>query len=158
MRHLLDILKTDLGCNKEEKSVGKPATFGFQQNEPAEYLQHPGDTPRWSKLATKSEDILKAIDFLAHEQAEPEYSVCNDTSPNMEGKDEFSEDLSKLVPVGPDPLSLVESAETPDNSAPTLSSTACDADFETSESLREVDNLQDSFAESFHISTDNAQQ
>ncbi|XP_066480117.1 spermatogenesis-associated protein 7 [Tiliqua scincoides] len=159
MRHLLEILKVDLGCTNENY-LGEPATFGLRQNEPAENLQHPDDTQRQSKPASKNEEILKAIDFIANEQAEPKSLVCSEKSQKVESKDGFSKNLSEPVPIGPDPSSFV-TKETPDTSCmlpPTLDSTTCDADFEMSESLREVDDLQESFAESLHLSTDNAQQ
>lgn len=161
MRHLLEILKADLGCSKDDQSVGEPATFGLQQNGPAEHRQHRSDAQRQSKPATKGAAVSQALDFIANEEAEPKSSVCSDKFQKMEGNVEFARDLSEPGSTGPDPLPFMVIAETSDTSCllpPTLSSTTCDAYFETSDSLREVDDLQESFAESLHLSTDNAQE
>ncbi|XP_053132546.1 spermatogenesis-associated protein 7 isoform X3 [Hemicordylus capensis] len=157
MRHLLEILKVDLGCNKEEKSVGGSATFSLRQSEPAEPFLFPSKAHRQSKLV-KSEEFLKAMDLIANEWPKPKSSACSDKSQKVEGKDEFPEDLSEPVNVGPDPSSSMVTDETPDTShtlPPVLNSN--EADFEMSESLGELDELKASFAESLHISADNAQ-
>ncbi|KAJ6661258.1 hypothetical protein lerEdw1_015395 [Lerista edwardsae] len=161
MRHLLEILKADLGCSKDDKSVGEPTTFGLQQDEPVEHLQHPCDAQRQSKPATKSESVSEALGLIANEQAQPKSSACSNKFQKVEGKAEFARDLSKPGSTGSDPSAFMVTAETSDTSCllpPTLSSTTCESYFETSESLREVDDLQESFAESFHLSTDSAQE
>lgn len=161
MRHLLEILKADLGCSTDDNSVGEPATFGLQQNEPAEHLQHPHAAQRQSKPAARSESVSEALDLIANEEAELRSSMCSNKFQKMEGKVEFARDLSKRGSTGSDPSAFLVTAETSDASCllpATLSSTTCDSYFETSESLIEVDDLQESFAESLHLSTDNAQE
>ncbi|XP_053233537.1 spermatogenesis-associated protein 7 isoform X2 [Podarcis raffonei] len=157
MRHLLEILKVDLGCSKEEKPAGGLDMFGLHRPEPAEHRQHRSKAQRQNKPA-KCEVLLKAVDLNGND---PSVSpVRSDDSEKAEGKAGFSPNLSEPVSVGLDPSSFVVTDETADTSCtlpPALSSTTCDADFETSDSLREVDELKESFAESLPISTDNAQ-
>ncbi|XP_061469229.1 spermatogenesis-associated protein 7 isoform X4 [Rhineura floridana] len=144
MRHLLEILKVDLGCSKEEKSVGRSDMFDLLGSEPTEHFQLPSNAQRQNKLA-KSEEFLKALDLITNEPAVP--CVRRDKFEKVEGNNEFS---SSMV--------TDETADTSCTLPPTLNSTTCDADFETSESLREVDELKDSLEEALPISTDNAQE
>ncbi|XP_054828262.1 spermatogenesis-associated protein 7 [Eublepharis macularius] len=153
MRHLLEILKEDLGC-KEERKEGFDS-LGRVQNEPAEYLQLP-DKPQ----TEKSKELSKAMDLIASAAAISRPPVCSDAFHKVEGTDEFSKDLNGLLNAGLYPPSCPVLEENPITSStlpPTLSSTTCDADFETSESLQELDELQESMAESLHITTDNAE-
>nr|XP_028573909.1 spermatogenesis-associated protein 7 [Podarcis muralis] len=153
MRHLLEILKVDLGCSKEEKPAGGLDMFGLRRPEPAEHRQHRSKAQRQNKPA-KCEVLLKAVDLNENDP------VHSDDSEKAEGKAGFPPNLSEPVSVGLDPSSFVVTDEIADTSCtlpPALSSTTCDADFETSDSLREVDELKESFAESLPISTDNAQ-
>nr|XP_034963555.1 spermatogenesis-associated protein 7 isoform X1 [Zootoca vivipara] len=157
MRHLLEILKVDLGCSKEEKPAGGLDMFGLHRPEPAEHRQHHSKAQRQNKPA-KSEGLLKAVGLNGNDPAVS--PVHSDDSEKVEGKGSFPQNLSEPASVGLDPSSFVVTDETADTSCtlpPALSSTTCDADFETSDSLREVDELKESFAESLPISTDNVQ-
>ncbi|XP_032997489.1 spermatogenesis-associated protein 7 isoform X2 [Lacerta agilis] len=155
MRHLLEILKVDLGCSKEEKPAGGLDMFGLRRPETTEHRQHRSKAQRQNKPA-KSEVLLKAVDLNGNDPAVS--PLQSDDSEKVEGKAGFPPNLSEPVSMGLDPSSFVVTDETADTSCtlpPALSSTTCDADFETSDSLREVDELKESFAESLSISTDN---
>ncbi|XP_015282053.1 PREDICTED: spermatogenesis-associated protein 7 [Gekko japonicus] len=151
MRHLLEILKEDLGCNQEKKEG-----FGLVRNEPAEHLQLPHKLQR-----QKSEEFLKAMDLLASEAAPSRPPACSNAFEKVEGKESFSKGLRGSLNAGLDPPPCPAHEESPATSCtmpPTLGSTTCDADFETSESLQELDELQESMAESLRLTTDNAEQ
>ncbi|XP_062974553.1 spermatogenesis-associated protein 7 [Elgaria multicarinata webbii] len=142
MRHLLEILKVDLGCIKEEKSAGGSDMYGPLQKGPVDHFQLP-----------KSEEFLKVMELIANEPP-----ACSDKSQVEEAQDEISKDINEPTSVGLDPMSFLVTDETLDTSCtlpPTCSSTTCDADLDMSESLRDVDELRESFVNSFPISTDN---
>ncbi|KAM6464240.1 spermatogenesis-associated protein 7 isoform 2-T2 [Liasis olivaceus] len=150
MRHLLEILKVDLGCSKEENSIGVSDAYRHLQNEPAEHLQLPSTAQ--SKVS-KSEELLNAMDVIASDP------TVHNKFQKVEDQDEISQDLKELLNIELNPPSL-KTDETPDTTCPlppTSSSTICDADFETSESLRDVDELKESMAECLPISLDSAQ-
>ncbi|XP_060117866.1 spermatogenesis-associated protein 7 [Heteronotia binoei] len=154
MRHLLEILKEDLGCNQEKREGF--GSFGLFRNEPAEHLQ----LPRKLQMP-KSEDFLKAMDLIASEAAPSRPPVCRNAFENVEGKYDFSKVPSGSLNARLDPPPCSAHEESPATSCtmpPTLGSTTCDVDFETSESLQELDELQESMAESLHLTTDNAEQ
>lgn len=153
MRHLLEILKEDLGCNQEKKEgIG---SFGLVWNE-LEHLQLPHKPQR-----QKSKEFLKAIDLIASEAAPSRPPVCSNAFEQAEGKEDFPKGLSSSSIAGLDPFLYPAYDESPATSCtlpPTLSSTTCDADFETSESLQGLDELQESMAESLRLTTENTEQ
>uniref|UniRef100_UPI002540FB09 spermatogenesis-associated protein 7 n=1 Tax=Euleptes europaea TaxID=460621 RepID=UPI002540FB09 len=153
MRHLLEILKEDLGCNQEKKEGFD--SLGLVRKEPAEHLQLPHKPHR-----QKSEEFLKAMDLLASEAAPSRPPACSDAFERVEGKDEFSKGLNGSLNAGLDLPSCPAHDESPATSCtlpPTLNSTACDADFETSESLQDLSELQESMVESLRVTANNAE-
>ncbi|XP_026568555.1 spermatogenesis-associated protein 7 isoform X2 [Pseudonaja textilis] len=141
MRHLLEILKVDLGCNREENSAGVSDAYGHLQNESAEHLQL---TSISESKVSKSEELLNAADLITSD-----LTVHNDKFQRMEDQDAISQDIKDLLNIELNPPSM-KTAETPDNTyplPPTCNSATCNADFETSESLREVDELKESMME-----------
>ncbi|XP_042316465.1 spermatogenesis-associated protein 7 [Sceloporus undulatus] len=160
MRHLLEILKIDLGCKKEEKSSRGLDKYSLLENDPGEHLQLPNEVQRENMPAT-SEGLSKAMDLITSES-----TACSDNFQELEIQDEIqdehsSKEVSEPGQVEPDPSSIAVTGGNLDTSCtlpPTCNSTTCDADFEISESLREVDDLKESLAESLPISTDDAPQ
>ncbi|XP_060613080.2 spermatogenesis-associated protein 7 isoform X1 [Anolis sagrei] len=153
MRHLLEILKIDLGCNKEEKSSRGFDKYGMLENKEAKRLQLPIETQGESELA-KNEELLKAMDILARESP-----ACSEHFRGLESQDENAREVHEPTHVESDSSSIAVTdgkLETSCMLPPTCSSTTCDADFEMSDSLREVGNLRESLDESLPNSTDNA--
>ncbi|KAK9409515.1 spermatogenesis-associated protein 7 [Crotalus adamanteus] len=134
MRHLLEILKVDLGCNREEKSAGVSDAYRHLQNESAEHLQL---TSISQSKVSKSEELLNAMDLITSD-----LTVHNDKLQKVEDQDAISQDIKELLNIELNPPSM-KTDETP----PTCNSTTCDADLETSESEREVDELKESMTE-----------
>lgn len=152
MRHVLEILKEDLGCNQEKKF----GSFGLARNEPAEHLQFPHKLQR-----QKSEEFLKAMDLIANEAALTKPPLCSNAFQKVEGKEDFSRGLNGSLNAGLDPPlgpAHEESSATSHITLPTLGSTTCEADFDTSESLQELDELQESMTESLRLTTGSAEQ
>ncbi|XP_070609946.1 spermatogenesis-associated protein 7 isoform X2 [Erythrolamprus reginae] len=145
MRHLLEILKVDLGCNREANSAGESNAYKHVQNESAERLQL---TSISQSKVLESEELLNAVDLITSD-----LTVHNDKFQRVEDQDAFSQDIKELLNIELNPLSM-KTNETPDNTCPlppTCSSTTYSADFETSESLREVDELKESMTESISL-------
>ncbi|XP_048342692.1 spermatogenesis-associated protein 7 [Sphaerodactylus townsendi] len=142
MRHLLEILKEDLGCNQDKKEGFD--SFGLVRRKPAEHLELHQKPQR-----QKSEEFLKAMDLIASEAAPSRLPVRINGSEKVEDNG-LNGSLNAGLNPAPD-----ESPATSCSLPPTLSSTACDADFETSESLQNLDELQESMTESLRITTDN---
>lgn len=141
MRHLLEILKVDLGCNREENSAGASDAYRHLQNESAEHLQL---TSISQSKVSESEELLNAVDLITSD-----LTVHNDEFQRVEDQDAISQDIKELLNIELNPLSM-KTDETPDNIyalPPTCNSTTCNADFETSESLREVDELKENMTE-----------
>ncbi|XP_039189402.1 spermatogenesis-associated protein 7 isoform X2 [Crotalus tigris] len=141
MRHLLEILKVDLGCDREEKSAGVSDAYRHLQNESAEHLQL---TSISQSKVSKSEELLNAMDLITSD-----LTVHNDKLQKVEDQDAISQDIKELLNIELNPPSM-KTDETPDTTCPlppTCNSTTCDADLETSESEREVDELKESMTE-----------
>lgn len=149
MRHLLEILKVDLGCKKEEKATRGLYKYALPADEGAEHF--PGEVQRKDKL-TESKEFLKAMGLIANEP--PASTQAHQT---VESPEETFGGLSEPACVESNPSDRPVTAENLDTSCtrpPTRSSTTCDADFETSESLRGIDELKGSVAELLPLSTD----
>ncbi|XP_034274171.1 spermatogenesis-associated protein 7 isoform X2 [Pantherophis guttatus] len=141
MRHLLEILKVDLGCNREENSAGVSDAYRHLQNESAEHLQL---TSISQSKVSESEELLNAVDLITSD-----LTVHDDEFQRVEDQDAISQDIKELLNIELNPLSM-KTDETPDNTCPlppTCNSTTCNADFETSEYLREVDELKENMTE-----------
>ncbi|XP_059579136.1 spermatogenesis-associated protein 7 isoform X1 [Alligator mississippiensis] len=156
MRHLLDVLKVDLGCSTEEKSEkvnGNMEAFDLEKFKTMDQLQITSKNQGQNKI-TKSSEFLKAMDLLSKDlnKLMPQ-SYC-ETPEEICGQNGFSKDLTEEVSIGTDPYSSVKSESVPDIShslEPTLNSTTCESDFETN---KELDDLEESFAEALQISND----
>uniref|UniRef100_A0A8C3RQQ9 Spermatogenesis associated 7 n=1 Tax=Chelydra serpentina TaxID=8475 RepID=A0A8C3RQQ9_CHESE len=150
MRHLLDVLKVDLGCSTEKServngSMEVIDPFDLERFETLDQLQF--NSKNWKKnKTTKSEEFLKAMDLLSKETDKLKHPLHSETSKQMHDKDIFSKDITEAVSVGTDPYSSVQSEEAPDIShsfEPTLNSTTCDSDFESNKGL---DDLEENFS------------
>uniref|UniRef100_A0A8C0GQV5 Spermatosis associated 7 n=1 Tax=Chelonoidis abingdonii TaxID=106734 RepID=A0A8C0GQV5_CHEAB len=157
MRHLLDVLKVDLGCNteKSERVSGSMEVidpFDLERFETLDQLQFASKNWKQNKT-TKSEEFLKAMDLLSKETNNLKHPLHSETSKQIHDKDIFSKDITEAVSVGTDPYSSVQSEEAPDIShtfEPTLNSTTCDSDFESN---KELDDLEENFAGALQISS-----
>ncbi|XP_074854873.1 spermatogenesis-associated protein 7 isoform X2 [Carettochelys insculpta] len=156
MRHLLNVLKVDLGCRteKSERVNGMEVIdpFDLERFETLDQLQLSNKNWKQNKT-TKSDEFLKAMDLLSKEPDKLKPPLHRETSNQMCDKDIFSTDLTGVVGVGTDPYSSVQPEETPDIShtfESTLNSTTCDSDFE---STKELNDLEENFAEALQISS-----
>uniref|UniRef100_A0A8C4XZC1 Spermatosis associated 7 n=1 Tax=Gopherus evgoodei TaxID=1825980 RepID=A0A8C4XZC1_9SAUR len=157
MRHLLDVLKVDLGCNTEKServngSMEVIDPFDLERFETLDQLQFTSKNWKQNKT-TKSEEFLKAMDLLSKETNNLKHPLDSETSKQIHDKDIFSKGITEAVSVGTDPYSSVKSEEAPDIShtfEPTLNSTTCDSDFESN---KELDDLEENFAEALQISS-----
>ncbi|XP_067412459.1 spermatogenesis-associated protein 7 [Emydura macquarii macquarii] len=157
MRHLLDVLKVDLGCSTEKSERVNGSMEGFdpfdlERFETLDQLQFTSKNWRQNKT-TKSEEFLKAMDLLSKEPDKLKPHLNSEISKQMYDKDTFSKDLTEVVSIGTDPYSSVQSEEYSDIShafEPTLNSTTCDSDFESN---KELDGLEENFAEALQISS-----
>ncbi|XP_065449556.1 spermatogenesis-associated protein 7 isoform X5 [Chrysemys picta bellii] len=157
MRHLLDVLKVDLGCSTEKServngSMEVIDPFDLERFETLDQLQFTSKNWKQNKT-TKSEEFLKAMDLLSKETDKLKHPIHSETSKQIHDKDIFSKDRTEVASVGTDPYSSVQSEEAPDIShtfEPTLNSTTCDSDFESN---KELDDLEENFAEALQISS-----
>ncbi|XP_053880759.1 spermatogenesis-associated protein 7 isoform X1 [Malaclemys terrapin pileata] len=157
MRHLLDVLKVDLGCSTEKServngSMEVIDPFDLERFETLDQLQFTSKNWKQSKT-TKSEEFLKAMALLSKETDKLKHPIHSETSKQIHDKDIFSKDRTEVASVGTDPYSSVQSEEAPDIShtfEPTLNSTTCDSDFESN---KELDDLEENFAEALQISS-----
>uniref|UniRef100_A0A8C0IPC6 Spermatosis associated 7 n=1 Tax=Chelonoidis abingdonii TaxID=106734 RepID=A0A8C0IPC6_CHEAB len=118
MRHLLDVLKVDLGCNteKSERVSGSMEVidpFDLERFETLDQLQFASKNWKQNKT-TKSEEFLKAMDLLSKETNNLKHPLHSETSKQIHDKDIFSKDITEAVSVGTDPYSSVQSEEAPD--------------------------------------------
>ncbi|XP_073205468.1 spermatogenesis-associated protein 7 isoform X2 [Lepidochelys kempii] len=157
MRHLLDVLKVDVGCSTEKServngSMEVIDPFDLERFETLDQLQFTSKNWKQNKT-TKSEEFLKAMDLLSKETDKLNHSLHSEMSKQMHDKDIFSKDITEVVSVGTDPYSSVQSEEASGIShtfEPTLNSTTCDSDFESN---KELDDLEENFAEALQISS-----
>uniref|UniRef100_A0A7M4EG16 Spermatosis associated 7 n=1 Tax=Crocodylus porosus TaxID=8502 RepID=A0A7M4EG16_CROPO len=156
MRHLLDVLKVDLGCSTEEKSEkvnGNVEAFDPEKFETMDQLQITSKNQGRNKI-TKSSEFLKAMDLSSKDPNKLKPQSYCETPEEICGQNGFSKDLTEVVSIGTDPYSSVKSESVPDIShswEPTLNSTTCESDFETNKGL---DDLEESFVEALQISND----
>ncbi|CAN0106871.1 unnamed protein product [Bubo scandiacus] len=156
MRHFLDVLKADLGCSSgssaEQIHVGWEASdsLDLQEFDMMEELKFTSKSQRQRK-ATKSEEFFGTMDLLK-EPNKCESPVCRDPK-ETQSKDDFS-DVTEMMNARPGSDSCVKSEEDPDTSPSceaTLNLITCDSVLEAN---KELDDLEESFAEALHISHD----
>lgn len=158
MRHLLDVLKADLGYSGPEQScVDWEAcdSLDLQEFDAMEELEFTSDSRRQRK-ATRSEEFFETVDLLLKEPNECESPVCGESSKETQSKGDFSEDAAEMTDAGTELHTVVKSEEDPDASPSceaTLNVITCDGDLEAN---RELDDLEENFAEALQISHDDS--
>ncbi|XP_068255422.1 spermatogenesis-associated protein 7 isoform X2 [Nyctibius grandis] len=159
MRHLLDVLKADLGCSPgseaEQTHAGWEAfdSLDLQEFDTMEELEFTSKSQQ-QKKATKSEEFFGTMDLSLKEPNKCESLVCRESPKETQSKDYFSEDVAEMVNAGTESDSCVKSEEDPDASPSceaTLNLITCDSDLEAS---KQLDDLEESFAEALHVSHD----
>ncbi|KAM6204196.1 spermatogenesis-associated protein 7 isoform 2-T2 [Sarcoramphus papa] len=160
MRHLLDVLKADLGCSpgssaEEQIHTGWEAfdSSDLQEFDTMEELEFTSKSQRQIK-ATKSEEFFGTMDLSLKEPNKCESPVCREKSKETQSKDDVSEDVAEMRDAGTESNSCVKSEEDPDTSPAreaTLNLITCDSDLEAN---KELDDLQESFADTLQISRD----
>ncbi|XP_064316596.1 spermatogenesis-associated protein 7 isoform X1 [Phalacrocorax carbo] len=157
MRHFLDVLKADLGCSPgssaEQIHAGWEAldSLDLQEFDTMEELEFTSKSQRQTK-ATKSEEFFGTMDLLK-ERKKCESPICRESSMETQSKDDFSEDVAKMMDAGTEFDSCVKSEDqdTSPSREATLNLITCDSDLEAN---KELDDLEESFAEALQISHD----
>ncbi|XP_033918494.1 spermatogenesis-associated protein 7 isoform X1 [Melopsittacus undulatus] len=158
MRHLLDVLKADLGCSPgseaEHIHTGWEALdlLDLQEFDTVEELEIISKRQRQGK-ATKSDEFFGTMDLLK-EPEKCESPTFRESSKETESKDDFSEDLTEMMDAGAVSGSCVKSEEDGgglSSREPTLNLITCDSGLEANE---EIDDLEESFAKALQISRD----
>ncbi|XP_026704900.1 spermatogenesis-associated protein 7 [Athene cunicularia] len=156
MRHFLDVLKADLGCSSgsstEQILAGWEASdsLDLQEVDMMEELKFTSKS-QMQRKATKSEEFFGTMDLLK-EPNKCESPVRRDLK-ETQSKDDFS-DVNEMMNARPGSDSCVKSEEDPDTSPSceaTLNLITCDS---VLEATKELDDLEESFAEALHISHD----
>lgn len=153
MRHLLEVLRADLGCSGPEQSHTDWEacdSLELQEFDTMEELEFTGDSQR---KATRSEEFFETVDLLLKEPNECGSPVCGESSRETQSKDDFS-DVAETMDAGTELHSGVKCEEDPDTSPSheaTLNLITCDGDLEAN---RELDDLEENFAEALQISHD----
>lgn len=159
MRHFLDVLKADLGCSPgssaEQIHAGWEAfdSLDLQEFDMMEELEFTGKSQR-QRAATKSEEFFGNMDLPLKEPNKCESPVCRESSKEPQSKDDFSEDVAEMMDAGTEHDPCAKSEEDPDTSPSceaTLNLISCDTDLEAN---KELDDLEESFAEALQISHD----
>ncbi|XP_010119897.1 PREDICTED: spermatogenesis-associated protein 7, partial [Chlamydotis macqueenii] len=161
MRHLLDVLKADLGCSPgsgaEQIHAGWESfdSLDLQDFDMIEDLEFTSKSQRQIK-AIKSKEIFGTMDLSLTEPNKCESPVCRESSKEIQGKDDFSEHVAEMMAAGTESDSCVKSEEDPDISpscTAILNLITCDSDLEANKKLAD---LEESFAEALQISCDNS--
>lgn len=153
MRHLLDVLRADLGYSGPEQSrVDWEAcdSLDLQEFDAMEELEFTS----YSQRQRRSEEFLETMDLLLKEPNECESPVCGESSKETQSKGDFLEDAAEMMDAGTELHAGVKSEEDPDASPSceaTLNVITCDGDLEAN---RELDDLEENFAEALQISHD----
>uniref|UniRef100_A0A8C2SKJ2 Spermatosis associated 7 n=1 Tax=Coturnix japonica TaxID=93934 RepID=A0A8C2SKJ2_COTJA len=160
MRHLLDMLKADLGCSPD--SGAKQIHTGWKALESldlgefhmVEQLEFSSRSWRQGK-ATKSEGFLKNLDLLLREPSTCEVPPCSENSKKTESKGDFSEDADEMINAETESHACVKSEDL--DASPsceeTLNSITCDGDLEAN---KELEDLEENFAEALQITNDHS--
>ncbi|XP_027528949.1 spermatogenesis-associated protein 7 isoform X1 [Neopelma chrysocephalum] len=159
MRHMLDVLKADLGYGPDSEAEQiREGCEGFdsldlQEFDSVEELEFTSKGHR-VREATKSEEFFETMDLSLKEPNKCESPLCREMSKETESMEDFSEDMAGIMDAGTESDSCVKSEEHTDTSPTceaTLNLIACDSDLEVS---KELDDLEESFAEALQISHD----
>ncbi|XP_031448982.1 spermatogenesis-associated protein 7 isoform X2 [Phasianus colchicus] len=160
MRHLLDVLKADLGCSS--RSGAEQIHAGWEAIESLdlgkfnvmEQLKFCSRSRKQGKT-TKSEEFFKTMDLLSKEPSVYEVSLCNENSKKTGSKGDFSEDVDEMMNAETESHACVKS-EDPDASPSceeTLNLITCDSDLEAN---KELHDLEENFAEVLQITHDHS--
>ncbi|XP_010290433.1 PREDICTED: spermatogenesis-associated protein 7, partial [Phaethon lepturus] len=158
MRHLLDLLKADLGCSPssgaEQIHAGWEAfdSLDLQEFDKMEELEFTSSNQRQRK-ATKTEGFFGTMDLPLKEPNKCESPVCRESSKEAQRKDDFSDDVAEMMDAGTESDSCAKPEDpgiSPSCEA-TLNLITCDSDLEAN---KELDDLEESFAEALRISHD----
>ncbi|CAN8215461.1 unnamed protein product [Coccothraustes coccothraustes] len=158
MRQMLDVLKSDLGCNQDSDT--EPVHAGQEASGPVEQQQFDTTeefefTSKDHRLrkATKNEEFLETRDLSLKKPNKCGSLSRSKRSREARGKEDFSEDTTERMGAGKGSnFCGVEFEEHPSTS-PTREAASnlfvCDSDFEVN---KELDDLDVNFAEALHIS------
>uniref|UniRef100_G1NK03 Spermatosis associated 7 n=2 Tax=Meleagris gallopavo TaxID=9103 RepID=G1NK03_MELGA len=160
MRHLLDVLKEDLGCSPhsdaEQIHAGWEAfeSLDLGKVNMMEQLEFCSRNRKQGK-AMKSEEFFKTMDLLSKKPSAYEVPLCSENSKKTESKGDFSEDVDEMMNAETESHACVKS-EDPDASPSceeTLNLITCDSDLEAN---KELDDLEENFAEVLQITHDHS--
>ncbi|XP_036240605.1 spermatogenesis-associated protein 7 isoform X2 [Molothrus ater] len=158
MRQMLDVLKSDLGCDQDSDTepihADQEASGPLEQRkcDTTEELEFASKGHRLRK-ATKNEEFLETRDLSLTKPSQcGSLSRCK-RSRETRGKEDFSEDTTEIMGAGKESdFCGVVFEEHPDTS-PTCEAASnlfvCDIDFDVN---KELDELDENFAEALHIS------
>ncbi|XP_065541954.1 spermatogenesis-associated protein 7 isoform X2 [Lathamus discolor] len=158
MRHLLDVLKADLGCSPgsdaEHIQTGWEAldSLDLREFDTVEELEIISKSQRQGK-PTKGDEFFGTMDLLK-EPEKSESPTFRESSKETQSKDDFSEDLTEMMDAGAVSGSCVKPEEDGDilpSCEATLNLITCDSGLEANE---EIDDLEESFAKALRISRD----
>ncbi|KAM9380978.1 spermatogenesis-associated protein 7 [Phaethornis superciliosus] len=158
MRHFLDVLRADLGCSSgsgaEQIHTDWEAfdSLDLEEFDIMEELKFTSKSQMQRKAAKP--EFFGTIDLLLKEPNKCDSPVCRESSKEVQNKDNFSEDAAEMTDSGRELDCCVKSEEDPDTSPSheaTLNMITCDSDLEVS---KELNDLEESFAEALQISHD----
>ncbi|KAM6274095.1 spermatogenesis-associated protein 7 isoform 2-T2 [Porphyrio hochstetteri] len=159
LRHVVEVLKADLGCSlassAEPSHAGTEAfdLLGLQELDTVEEPEFIRKSQRERK-ATGSGELFGTMDFPLMELNKCESPAFRESSKETKSKDEFSDGVTEMMEVRTESTSRVKSEEDPDtlpSREATLTSVTCDRDLEAN---KDLDDLEESFAEALQISHD----
>ncbi|KAM6445171.1 spermatogenesis-associated protein 7 isoform 2-T2 [Rhynochetos jubatus] len=156
MRHLLDVLKADLGCSLsssvQRAHAGWEAcdSLDLQEFGTMEELKFTSTSQRQGK-GTTSEEFFGTVDLPLKEPNKCESPACRESPKETQSRDDFLEDVAEVMGAGTESDSCVKSEDlyTSPSREATLTLTTCDCDLEANKVL---DDLEESFAEALQIS------
>ncbi|XP_054256728.1 spermatogenesis-associated protein 7 [Indicator indicator] len=160
MRHLLDVLKADLGCSPgrsaEQTHTGWEAfdSLDLQEFDMMDELQLTKEISQMQRKPTKSKEFFGTMDLPLKEPNQCESPVIRERTKETQSNDDFSQDVTEMTDGGTESDSCVKAEEDPKTSPSceaTLNLVTCDSDLEAT---KEIDDLEESFAEGLHISQD----
>ncbi|XP_064007390.1 spermatogenesis-associated protein 7 isoform X2 [Pogoniulus pusillus] len=160
MRHLLDVLKADLSCSlsssTEQIHTGWEAfdSLDLQEFDRMEELELINEGSQMQRKATEGEEFFGTMDSPLKEPNQCESSVIRESSKQTQSKDDFSQDVTEMMDAVTESDSSVKAEENLDTSPSceaALNLVTCGSDLEAT---KEIDELEESFAEALHISHD----
>ncbi|XP_057269385.1 spermatogenesis-associated protein 7 isoform X3 [Pezoporus wallicus] len=158
MRHLLNVLKADLGCSPgsdaEHIHTGWEAldSLDLREFDTVEELEIISKSQRQGK-ATKNDEFFGTMDLLK-EPEKCESPTFREGSKETQSKNDFSEDLTEMMDAGAVSGSCMKSEEDGDilpSCEATLNLITCASGLEANE---EIGDLEESFAKALRISQD----